>query len=760
MKKYIKIINILLIINFLILAISFPTNSYAVSTINTVYISGIDNPEVGKTPDLTASTGKGYSVDSIEWYDKTDERYMENEDKFVFGHKYDVVVWIEADSNYEFNYKSSYEPNVAGYINSKAATVYKAYGYNAWAMIEVRYTFDLSILKKIEISGGALPKIGENAPAKNSWEIPENSHYTKSDKYEWYNVTDDDYLHGAFKAGKVYKLTMSFIPNYMYSFEEPENMTVVLTDFASSNYTTKITKGGAGNASRMVEFTFNKLPSNEIKINNVTINNGAFPIAGENPDYTWSVSNSSNYSIVGTPYWASPNEGNRTLDPTDTFVKGQTYALFITLTPNVGYCFNDANSINIALADISDLYYLIDINCTETSIHLWLHMTAKNPTYTVRFESNGGTTINSQTVERGEKAIRPNPDPTKDGSTFVNWYKGSRLNYVYDFNQPVTSDFTLYAKWEENVISGTIDAINATSDNAKNPIYGDKMYLPTININSVTPDKYFENVYPTVYWIHNDTNIYKEDISNGNLKFENGDYSLRIIFEKDSDNIEFNYENFPDTIILNGITFNMDACNENFISYMKSFEVKNETILPFTDIKESDWYYAPVKYTYEKGLILGTTNTTFSPNGKFSRAQLVTILWRMEGTPTVGTNKFLDIRESDWYYKAVNWAASKKIVNGYASGKFGPNDNITREQLAAILMNYARYKGKNVNARTNIETFKDYNKIDKDFRSAISWCVANKIISGKSNGTRIDPKGTATRAEAAAMIRTYCLNIK
>lgn len=200
------------------------------------------------------------------------------------------------------------------------------------------------------------------------------------------------------------------------------------------------------------------------------------------------------------------------------------------------------------------------------------------------------------------------------------------------------------------------------------------------------------------------------------------------------------------------------------LNIVNSFRIK-DTIsktngIPFTDVKQSDWFYNSVKYTYEHNMITGLNKYTFGPYRKLSRAMLVTILWRMEGAPMISTNRFSDIKTSDWYAPAVNWAANNYIVSGYASGKFGPNDDITREQLCAILMNYSRYKKIDISKRADITKFKDSEKTQSYFRDAVSWCLASNIISGKDNGTILDPRGTATRSEVAAMITNYCYNVK
>ncbi len=197
---------------------------------------------------------------------------------------------------------------------------------------------------------------------------------------------------------------------------------------------------------------------------------------------------------------------------------------------------------------------------------------------------------------------------------------------------------------------------------------------------------------------------------------------------------------------------------------INSFKIKDTVLktngIPFTDVNKTDWFYNSVKYTYEHNMITGLNQYTFGPYRKLSRAMLVTILWRMESAPMISTNRFSDIKTSDWYAPAVNWAANNYIVSGYASGKFGPNDDITREQLCAILMNYSRYKKVDITKRADITKFRDWEKTQSYFRDAVSWCLASNIISGKENGTILDPRGTATRSEVAAMITNYCYNVK
>lgn len=189
----------------------------------------------------------------------------------------------------------------------------------------------------------------------------------------------------------------------------------------------------------------------------------------------------------------------------------------------------------------------------------------------------------------------------------------------------------------------------------------------------------------------------------------------------------------------------------------KTVSVIVEKKLPFKDVNKEVWYYNSIKYCYDNGIIYGTTDTTFSPNTNVTRGNLVTILWRMEGNPKVSGNvSFPDVKTSDYYYEAVKWAEKTGVVHGYDTGKFGPNNYISREQLATILNNYAKYKKKNTSASTDLSEFTDNSKISSYAREAVSWAVAKGVMSGKNNGMRVDPQGRATRAETAAMIQNYC----
>ena len=177
--------------------------------------------------------------------------------------------------------------------------------------------------------------------------------------------------------------------------------------------------------------------------------------------------------------------------------------------------------------------------------------------------------------------------------------------------------------------------------------------------------------------------------------------------------------------------------------------------LPFADVSGSDWFYNDVRYVYEKGIMDGTGADRFSPNAPLTRAMIVTILYRMAGSPAgSGSSDFTDVAAGKWFAKAVAWAAANGIVNGYGSGLFGPNDPVTREQLAAILYRYAVYGGMTaVTLEENLGSFADTAQLSAYAIQAMNWAVGQGLING--SGSNLVPKAQATRAQVAAIIHRY-----
>lgn len=181
---------------------------------------------------------------------------------------------------------------------------------------------------------------------------------------------------------------------------------------------------------------------------------------------------------------------------------------------------------------------------------------------------------------------------------------------------------------------------------------------------------------------------------------------------------------------------------------------------PFTDVDTAKWYHLSVDYVIAHKMMNGVSSRAFAPNANLTRGMLVQILYNLEGKPKGTAANFSDVQADAWYAEAVGWAASDKVVTGYADGTFRPNAAVTREQTAAILYRYAQSKGIDVSVgeNTNILSYVDVQQASEYAIPALQWAVGAGVLNGK-NGGRLAPTGTATRAEIAAIMQRWCENI-
>lgn len=277
-------------------------------------------------------------------------------------------------------------------------------------------------------------------------------------------------------------------------------------------------------------------------------------------------------------------------------------------------------------------------------------------TYTVTFNSNGGSKVSSLKAESGKTVSEPKA-PGKDGFEFAGWYSDSGLKTEFDFSSKITKSITLYAKWNKIKVPDTDDGSKDGTESGKD----------------------------------------------GN--------------PSDSE------------------------------------EWKN----PFKDVNSDDWYYKDVEYGVRRGLFSGMSAEEFLPNGNITRAMFVTVLYRASGEPEVAAeSKFTDVAKDAYYAKAVAWASENGIVNGISETEFAPDSDITREQTAAIIHRYAKYKNLDVSVgeNTNILSFTDYEDMSDYAIAPMQYVVGAGIISGKTAET-LNPKDTATRAEIAAVLHRF-----
>ena len=342
----------------------------------------------------------------------------------------------------------------------------------------------------------------------------------------------------------------------------------------------------------------------------------------------------------------------------------------------------------------------------------------------ITFDPNNEDNMQVDWKKEGVLLIAPTSEPTKEGYTFEGWYYDNNgVNTKWNFEtDKARYTMTLTAKWKANTSSSgggggggttyytlTFETNGGGSMQAIRAARG-----KTLDLSAYTP---MRDGYDFGSW------------------YADKDLTQRITEIKLSGS---------KTVYADWKKREPDA-------------VKN----PFADVNAGDWFYQDVLFSYEKGLMSGMDAAAFAPYANTTRAQIAVIFYRMEGSPAVeGENSFVDVVRGSgtaWFYDAVTWAQKNGIMGGYSNSSFAPNDPITREQLAAIFYRYAQYKGYDTTqGGMAIREFGDYESISDYAMSAMAWAVNTGLVKGDSN--LLYPKGTATRAEIAAMLHRFVEN--
>ena len=260
-----------------------------------------------------------------------------------------------------------------------------------------------------------------------------------------------------------------------------------------------------------------------------------------------------------------------------------------------------------------------------------------------------------------------------------------------------------------------------------------------IALQSTPPTTSFKNLNPNGIY-----NFYIMKDKETQQPFDNGNLLYINQYQAQSDGtLSVNYETTGDTSNAEAFVVGGNTGDE-------SQEMK------FKDVSKNDWFYSSVMYVNKNGLMTGLNETEFGPVQSLARAQFAMILYRMNGSPAVDyTNKFKDVSSGIWYTDPIMWASNKGVVTGYSNGNFGPGDNINREQMAVMMYRYAKTQGYDVSASVALGNYKDGANVSGFAKQAMQWCVAEGIITGKYNGTQLDPQGNAIRAECATIIRRF-----
>lgn len=397
----------------------------------------------------------------------------------------------------------------------------------------------------------------------------------------------------------------------------------------------------------------------------------------------------------------------------------------------------------------------------------------------------------------GEPLIVPTPEPTKEGHTFEGWYYDNNgVNTKWDFETDKAKyTMTLTAQWKANTYTVTVenDGNGTASADPASAKMGAEVSLTAMPKSGyhfkrweVVPDKVeIENNKFTMP--ADDVTvkaIFERNASSGGsggggggttyytLTFEtNGGGSMQAIRAARGKTLDLSAYTpmrdgydfggwYADKDLTQRITEIKLSGSKTVYADWKKREpdaVKN----PFADVNAGDWFYRDVLFSYEKGLMSGMDAAVFAPYANTTRAQIAVIFYRMEGSPAVeGENSFTDVVRGSgtaWFYDAVTWAQKNGIMGGYSNSSFAPNDPITREQLAAIFYRYAQYKGYDTTqGGMAIREFDDYESISDYAMGAMAWAVNTGLVKGDSN--LLYPKGTATRAELAALLHRFAEN--
>ena len=365
---------------------------------------------------------------------------------------------------------------------------------------------------------------------------------------------------------------------------------------------------------------------------------------------------------------------------------------------------------------------------------------------TVTFEPNGGVgaTITQAFVSGQSVTLRANTF-TRSGYAFNGWStnkNGGGTTYTDGQSVTLTANTTLYAQWKSN--GGGNPGSYTPSGGGNGGNTGTITYPPTIS--NVANGRV--TLSPTSPKFGDKVTI---------AATPDAGYEVDTVTVTDANGNRVSVTKVNDTTY----TFTQPNSKVKIDVTFKPIQGAAMTgvFAPYSDLDANEWYADGVRYVLEHGIMSGYGDGKFGPNDTTSRAMIAQILYNMEGKPAYsGMSDFTDVNANDWYAAAIRWASAEGIVGGYGNGKFGPNDELTREQLVTILYRYAKYKGVNVSAQASLAAYNDAASVSDWATEAMQWAVGSRLISGKTT-TTLNPQDKATRAEIATIIMRYCENI-
>lgn len=353
--------------------------------------------------------------------------------------------------------------------------------------------------------------------------------------------------------------------------------------------------------------------------------------------------------------------------------------------------------------------------------------------YNVTFNAGEGAFANGQSTKpvltnySGELDVDTVEEPTRSGYDFEGWANEDEevVSGTYTF----TADTTLHAVWDRRSSGGS-------SGGSGSSTYSVSVSSVDNGSVSVSPRNASEGATVTI-----------------TVTPDEG-YELDTLTVTDKDGNNIRLTNAGD----GKYTFTMPDSRVTVNATFTEVEDVPEQVGSFTDVNTDDWFAEAVQYMLDNEMMNGTSATTFGPNTTTTRGMIVTILYRLEGEPDAAASNFTDVAANMYYADAVAWAQANNIVNGITTTTFGPDNAITREQMAAILYRYAQFKGYDVTASNDLSSYTDASRISAYATTAMQWANAEGLITGNTT-TTINPIGNATRAEVATILMRFCENI-
>lgn len=468
--------------------------------------------------------------------------------------------------------------------------------------------------------------------------------------------------------------------------------------------------------------------------------------------------------------------------------------------PNSGYKIDAVYVDGYRISGVPDSYRFTDIRSDHRIRVEFVKNSAPSNEFLIQSDCGGGGSISPSGniwVNRGSsKTFTFRPDSgSKVSAVYVDGRKLSSTPSSYTFNN-VRENHEIYVEfsksryeiWTESSSGGRISTAGATSVSpgaSKTFTFYPSSGYGILGV--YVDDEYVGNSKSYTFRnVNEDHKLYVRFAKKTDIQDE---YSIRIIASshgkvspfgggqvrvKHGSNQEFTFT--PDTgyrlarlyvddkLVTTENVYRFDAVVEDHtlrVEFEPGIALRDPTdwTNKYVDVQPGHWFFDAVRFMSGNGIMDGTSATMFSPNATTTRGMIVTMLYRIEGSPGAALpGGFQDVSASAWFGNAVNWAAYHGIVSGYSDGLFHPNDAVTREQMACILYRYAEYRGLDTKASSDISSrFIDYPLISSYAVTPMSWAYANGIISGTSAYT-LSPNGTATRAEIATMLTRFCQN--